>query len=230
MAKKLESESCEECFCKNKVFTKLIDAELELIHQDRFRVEYKTGEIMFKQGSPAAYLLCLTSGLAKIYIEGLGKNLVLSIIKPVEYIIAPGLYSDNRHHFSVSALVDSTACLIDASLFKKLIRQNQALAEEFMQKISAQMIDHYDHTIGLTQKQMPGRIADALLYFSEKIYGSTTFEMVLSRQDLADFSGMSTESAIRILKEFKDEGIIEVKKDSMTILNPERLRKIQETG
>jgi len=41
---------------------------------------------------------------------------------------------------------------------------------------------------------------------------------------------MSTESAIRILKDFKEEGIIEVKKNSFAILKPERLKKIQETG
>jgi len=230
MAKKLESHNCEECYCKKIVFTKLTDAELDIIHLDRIQVAYNAGEIIFKQGSPSTYLLCLTSGLVKIYIEGLGKNLILSVIKPVEYIIAPGLYSDNRHHFSVSALVDSTACLIDVNVFKKLIRQNLALAEQSMQRMSNQLIDHFDHTVGLTQKQMPGRIADALLYFSEKIYGSCSFEMVLTRQELADFSGMSTESAIRILKDFKDEGIIEVKKSSVAILNPERLKKIQETG
>jgi len=230
MAKKLESHNCDECYCKKIIFTQLTDPELELIHLDRFQVAYNAGEIIFKQGSPSTYILCLTSGLAKIYIEGLGKNLILSLVKPVEYIIAPGLYSDNRHHFSVSALVDSTACLIDVTLFKKLIRQNHGLAEEFMQRLSNQLIENFDHTVGLTQKQMPGRIADALLYFSERIYGTASFDMILSRQELADFSGMSTESAIRILKDFKDEGIIEVKKDSMTILNPERLKKIQETG
>jgi CRP-like cAMP-binding protein len=230
MARKLESQNCEQCYCKNSIFTKLTDAELEVIHLDRFQVAYKAGETIFKQGSPSTYLLCLTSGFAKIYIEGLGKNLILSIIKPSQYAIAPGMYSDNRHHFSVSALRDSTACLIDVTVFKKLIRNNQDLAEEFMQNLSNQLIDSYDHTIGLTQKQMPGRIADALLYFSEKIFGETSFDMVLTRQELADFSGMSTESAIRILKEFKDEGIIEVKKNFLTILNLGRLKKIQETG
>ena len=230
MAKKLESQNCEECYCKKNVFTKLTDAELDMIHLDRFQVAYNAGEIIFKQGSPSTYLMCLTSGLVKSYIEGSGKNLILSITKPIEYIIAPGLYSDNRHHFSVSALVDSTACLIDVNIFKKLIRQNTDLAEEFMQRLSNQLIENFDHTVGLTQKQMHGRIADSLLYFSEKIFGSSSFEMILTRQELADFSGMSTESAIRILKEFKDEGIIEVKKNSVTILNQERLKKIQETG
>jgi CRP/FNR family transcriptional regulator, polysaccharide utilization system transcription regulator len=230
MAKKLDSQACEECYCKNFIFPKLKDYELEIIHNDRFRVEYKAGEIIFKQGSPASYLLVLTTGLVKIYIEGAEKNLILSIIKPVDYIIAPGLYSDNRHHFTVAALVDSTACLIDVNLFKKFVRENQGLAEEFMQKMSVQLIDNFDHTVALTQKQMHGRIADALIYLAEKIHGSDSYDLLFTRQELADFTGMSTESAIRILKEFKDEKIIGLNKNSLMILNPERLKKIRETG
>jgi CRP/FNR family transcriptional regulator len=54
--------------------------------------------------------------------------------------------------------------------------------------------------------------------------------MSISRQDLADLSGMSKESSIRILKEFKDEGILTVDGNTMQILNPEQLKKISETG
>jgi CRP/FNR family transcriptional regulator, polysaccharide utilization system transcription regulator len=230
MAVKLESHECEECHCKNFIFRKLKESELEFMHRDRFQVSYKAGEIIFKQGSPSTYLMCLTSGMVKVYVEGIGKNLILSLVKPVEYIISPGFYSDNRHHFSVTALVDSTACLIEANVFKSLIRQNHDLAEEFMQRLSVQLITNFDHTVVLTQKQMHGRIANSLVYLSEKIYESDSFEMILTRQELADFSGMSTESAIRILKEFKEEKIIELTKNSLVILDKGRLKKIQETG
>jgi CRP/FNR family transcriptional regulator len=54
--------------------------------------------------------------------------------------------------------------------------------------------------------------------------------MTISRQDLADLSGMSKESAIRILKEFKNEGILSVDGKTLNILNPQQLRKISETG
>ena len=54
--------------------------------------------------------------------------------------------------------------------------------------------------------------------------------MTISRQDLADLSGMSKESAIRILKEFKDEGILTVDGNRLHILNPKQLKKISETG
>ena len=92
--------------------------------------------------------------------------------------------------------------------FKNLIRTNPDFAEDFLRKVSLQSIYNYDLFISLTQKQMPGRIADALIYLSEIVYESNPFEMTISRQDLADLSGMSKESAIRILKDFKEENLI----------------------
>jgi len=208
----------------------LSTTELELINDNRYEVSFKAGEMMFKQGTPSPHFLCLTSGLAKVYIEGYGKNLILSLVKPVEYILGPGIYVDNRHHYSASAVEDSTACMVDANTFKLIMRDNPDFAYEFIRRISIMTIFNFEQFISLTQKQMNGRIADALFYLSDQIYGSNPFEMTISRQDLADLSGMSKESAIRILKEFKDEGILTVNGNILHILNPQQLKKISETG
>jgi len=222
--------NCINCKSKGIIFKSLSSEELELINQNRFEVSFKAGEIMFKQGTPSPHFLCITEGLAKIYIEGRGKNLILALVKPVEYILGPGVYVDNRHHYSAAAVEDSTACLVDAATYKLLIRQNPDFAEEFIKRVSNQAIFNFDQFISLTQKQMPGRIADALLYLSDFVYSSNPFEMTLSRQDLADISGMSKESAIRILKDFKDEEILSIDGNSINILNPRLLKQISETG
>jgi CRP/FNR family transcriptional regulator len=193
-------------------------------------VAFKAGEIMFKQGTPSSHFVCLTSGLAKVYIEGYGKNLILSLVRPVDYIFGPGVYIDNKHYYSVSAVEDSSACLVDTSIFKKLIRSNPDFAEDFIKRISYQTLFNFEQVISLTQKQMPGRIADALFYLSEKIYGTNPFKMSISRQDLADLSGMSKESAIRILKEFKEEGLLNVEGNMFELLNIKQLKQISETG
>lgn len=77
---------------------------------------------------------------------------------------------------------------------------------------------------------MHGRIADALIYLSEKVYCRNPFELTISRQDLADLSGMSKESAIRILKEFKEEGVLTAEGSFIHILNQGQLQHISETG
>ena len=230
MAKFELTHNCRDCNCKKSIFKKLSDEELDLMNVNRFEVLFKAGEIMFKQGTPSPHFLCLTTGLAKIYIEGYGKNLILGLVKPVEYIFGPGIYVDNRHHYSASAVEDCTACLVDVNIYKQLIRENPDFAEEFIKRVSQQSILNFEQVISLTQKQMHGRIADALFYLSEKIYCQNPFDMNISRQDLADLSGMSKESAIRILKEFKEEGILHVEGNTFYILNQKQLRQISETG
>ena len=230
MARFIQSLNCVDCKCKDSIFSSLSTTELELINNNHYEVSFKAGEMMFKQGTPSPHFLCLTTGLAKLYIEGYGKNLILSLVKPVDYILGPGIYVDNRHHYSASAVEDSTACLVDVTTFRQIMRGNPDFADEFIRRISIMTIFNFEQFISLTQKQMNGRIADALFYLSDKIYGRNPFEMTISRQDLADLSGMSKESAIRILKEFKDEGILTVDGNSLHILNPQQLKKISETG
>jgi CRP/FNR family transcriptional regulator, polysaccharide utilization system transcription regulator len=230
MARFSQTSNCVDCNCKASVFKTLSVPELELMNQNRFEVTFKAGEVMFKQGTPSPHFLCITKGLAKIYIEGLGKNLILGLIKPVQYIFGPGIYVDNRHHYSAAAVVDSAACLVDVNTYKMLVRKNPDFAEEFIRRFSQQAIINFDQFISLTQKQMHGRIADALIYLSEKIYCSNPFELTISRQDLADLSGMSKESAIRILKEFKEEGILSSEGNTINILNHALLVHISQTG
>jgi len=230
MNKFQETENCRNCACKSTVFNKLTPEELDQINRNRYTVQYKAGEILFKQGTPSPHFVCITKGLAKLYIEGFGKNLILALVKPVDYIFGPGIYVDNRHYYSAAAVEDSTACLVDVNIFKQMIRKNPDFADEFIRRVSLQAIFNFEQVISLTQKQMPGRIADVLFYLREKIYGKNPFEITISRQDLADLSGMSKESSIRILKELKEEGILSVEGNKVKILNEKQLKQISQTG
>ncbi len=224
-------KGCAVCQDKSDIFGGLCLTELNQIDDKRIEVHFKAGELIFKQGTPNMHFLCLTKGKVKTYIEGYNdKNLILGIVKPVEYILGPGIYADQMHHFSAMAIEDSMACLVDLATFKGLIRTNAEFAEDFLKKVSLQSIYNYELFISLTQKQMPGRIADVLLYMKDKVYESNPFRTTLSRQDLADMSGMSKESAIRILREFKDEGIIQVNGNEFEIINIDHLVKISQTG
>jgi CRP/FNR family transcriptional regulator len=224
-------KGCNACKDKSDIFSCLCKVELDQIDEKRIEVHFKSGELIFKQGTPNMHFLCLTQGKVKTYIEGYNdKNLILGIVKPVEYILGPGIYADQMHHFSAMAIEDSVACLVDLVTFKSLIRTNPDFAEDFLKKVSLQSIYNYELFISLTQKQMPGRIADVLLYLKDKVYESNPFRTSLSRQDLADMSGMSKESAIRILREFKDENIIQVNGNDFEILDLEHLNKISHTG
>ncbi|MBE0642365.1 MAG: winged helix-turn-helix domain-containing protein [Bacteroidales bacterium] len=82
----------------------------------------------------------------------------------------------------------------------------------------------------LSRKQSHGRVADVLLCLSERVYASPQFHLGLSRSDLADLTGLTSESVIRILKEFKDEGIIESRAKDISIIDMPALQRISQLG
>ena len=224
-------DSCEKCNKNSPFFKVLTEKELSIINEGRYEVLYKPGENIIKQGTSATHLINLTTGLAKMYIEGLDdKNIILEILKPWKLFGGPGIYIDNRYHYSVTAIEPTSACYTDAGNFKKVLRHNPDLAELFISNCSFNSVKVYERLISLTQKQMPGRIADVLLYLSNEVYQSPTFEIALSRQDIGDLSSMTKDSAIRILKDFESEGIIHVEGKRFSILKGETLKDISIRG
>lgn len=225
-----EMLNCNFCSMKSPMFELLRKEELDLITETKKRVLFKAGETIVKQGAPLSHVLSFTSGLAKVYIEGSGnKNLILQFVKPTQFLGSPGIYVDNIHYFSVAAVKDSSVCFIEIEVFKKIIRENCDFAEAFMKDVSVNGIFNYDRFISLTHKNMPGRIADGLLYLKDNIFTKER-EIFISRQDLAEFTGMSKDSVIRTLKELAGDGILEINNGTISITNLDKLIKISELG
>lgn len=227
----INNSLCRNCSAKLNIFQLLTDEENDFINENRHEVKFNPGETIFKQGGALTHIACLTSGFGKIYIEGIHKkNLILKIAKAGEMIGGPGLFNDFRHHYSVSAIGDVIACFIEVDAFMTVSKQNVKFAEELFKWLNKKGVHHIERLTNLTQKQMPGRIADALTYLSNEVYENKVFTVNISRQDIADLAAMSKESAIRIIKEFKESGIITCEGNDFNILQMDALQKISQTG
>jgi len=230
-AKSGNCKSCNDCNGKNAILCILSEEELNILNQNRYEVGYKPGENIIKQGTAASHLILLTSGIAKLYLEGLdNKNIILELVLPHQLLGSPGFLSDNRYHYSVTAIENCTACFIDVQNIKLLLRKNPDFMEAYISSFSFESNKIYERLISLTQKQMHGRISDILIYLYKKIYQSETFDLILSRQDIGELSGMTKDSAIRVLKDFESEGIIKVDGKQFRILNKEILDEISNKG
>lgn len=224
------SNSCINCARKSPMFYFLSEKELELISNNRFEIKFKKGEIIRKQGTFLSHVISINSGLAKMYLEGhQGKNLIIRIIGSSNFIGGPGMYYDQRHHYSVIALVESTACFIEMNVFKQIIHSNSEFAAEFIKDISKNTLSTYDRLISISQKQIPGRMADALLYLSKEIFNSNIITSAITKKELSELTGMSKDSVIKILREFINEGILKMNQ-GIEIINSEKLVKISNVG
>ena len=222
---------CVGCQCMSQLFCLLNQEELRLVDANKIHVRFKAGETIKKQGTFMTHVLSVNSGFAKLYLEGIeGRSAILRIVKPTNFIGGPGIYYDQRHHFSITALVDSSVCFIDLQVFKKILSGNQLFTEEFLKDFSRDVLTVYNRLIYLTQKQMPGRMADALIYLHDEIFKQPKFPMILTRFELAELSAMSRESAVKVLRDFQKEGLIRISDHEMEILDIESLRKISQIG
>ncbi|NVO11538.1 MAG: Crp/Fnr family transcriptional regulator [Bacteroidales bacterium] len=231
MEKPLVENDCRTCMNRWENFKNLSDDDLLLISKHRYEAIFKPGEIIFKKGSPTSSAIFLVSGMAKAFLEGLdNKNIIISLVKPGMMVSGPGTFGDMRHHFTLTSLTDVKACFIDMQVIKQLIHTNNRFAEGLIEDISAKSLMMYYKLIALTQKKMPGRLADALLYLSNVIYDSDEFDLILNRQELGEFTNMAKESVIRILKDLEDGAVISSNCSRVKILDKTKLQMISDNG
>jgi CRP/FNR family transcriptional regulator, polysaccharide utilization system transcription regulator len=230
MARISKKYNCQDCQFKLECFQKLSPEELELIDSNRVELLYKKGEIISKQGAFASNILHVSEGFAKIYIEHNNKNLILKVVSSKDLIGLPSIFNNNVFHYSVAALTDVMTCSINTSILVNLIRENNVFAENIISLINKNMVQYFDRFISLTQKQSHGRIADAILHLSNDVFYTDEFEMPITRKDLAELTGMSTENVIRILKELNNDRILSIDNKKIKIVSPELLQKLSEFG
>lgn len=223
--------SCSTLTQDSSCFELLTHDELALIEGNQVTLEYKKGEIICKQGSYASHILVLQEGLVKVYMEGNPKNLILTIMPSGQMIGLPSLYNGNNVFlYSVSTYVDSKVKMINIDIIRQLIQTNAGFAARIINVLNENTAQSYGRFFSLMQKQLHGRMADILLCLSQSIFKSKTFNLPLSRNDLGELTGMSTESVIRIIKDFKDNGWISVSGKTIELLNFEKLEMISEKG
>jgi len=201
------------------------------VEENSVQVLYKKGEVICKRGSFASHVMYLESGLAKVYIEDGVNTLVLKIL-PEKNLLGLASVSDDvkTFEYSVMAYIDSEIRQIDIEIFKQLLKQNPVFAKEVIDIQSANSIQIYGRFFCLTHKQSYGRLADIILCLSERVFKKDEFELPLSRKDLAELSGLSSETVIRMLKVFREEGLVEMEGKKMRIIDHDRIKQISETG
>lgn len=231
MAKVFRISDCNQCKKRIDAFKVLREEDFRRMDERRFEVLFNEGEIILKQGSPFTHTICILEGLVKVYLESRDKkNFILSLQGPGEMIGCPGMYTDGKHHFTVAAVEDTMTCMVEREVMEEIIKTNNLFAIELLKRSNLRNIRYYKKFKTLTQKQMPGRVAEVLIYLSSEIYKSNPIRLTLSRQDMADMAAITKESTIRILKEFKDAGIISLTGDDLRILNEKTLQTISENG
>lgn len=223
--------SCVECKLKTLFFDKVETDQLELVCSSKIEQQFVKGETIIREGDLINDFIYLKSGLVKLTRQTFnGKDQILHFAKPFDFVSLFSIFSSKRYNYSVVALENTSICLLELDHVKKTIHKNGNFAMNLMEKLSEATDTIVLDNLEIKRKHLRGRVAHVLLYFSTIIYENNTIELPISRREIAEYIGMTTENVIRTLSEFKKDGIIRTYGKDIDILDPERLRQISEHG
>lgn len=205
--------------------------EIDLILQNGQDVNYQKKDIIFKQDTLTSHIMFIKSGLIKIFKEGRSnRSIILKIATPGHFLGLISIFGDTTFQYSAAAIEDCSVFFININTFYSIIEKNGSYAKYLLKSLSENNMYMFDRLISQYQKQLPGKIADLILYFSEFIYKSDNFDFPLTRTELAEFAGTTKESLIRTLTEFKNDKIIDLDGKSVKINSKEIIKTLSKIG
>lgn len=223
--------TCEHCELKELFVDKLTGDHLEIVCGGKVEKEYRLGETIIKEGTHIKEFTYLKSGLVKLYRTDVsGKEQIISIAKPMDYVSLLSIFSNKKYNYSVTALEDSVTCSLKLGDVFAIVNENGTLALNLLSKMSRVADKLILDSLQIRVKHLRGRVAYLLIYFSQDIYSSPEFDLPLTRKEMADFVGMTTENVIRTLSEFRKDGILKIYGKTIHIINMESLKSIAEFG
>jgi len=219
------------CDIQAPCFQALSSEEAELVRASKTQVLFRKDDNLTKQGAFATYVLFIIEGLAKQYLEGdATKTYNLRIIRPGEFVGLSSVFAENTFNYSSVALTDCQVFLVEKEAISKLAKQNGIFGFNIIKRYCEQNTNLINTVRNLMYKQMNGRMADTLLYINSIKNEKEEIFQLLSRKDMADFAGVSTESAVKLLKNFEKDGLIKLQEKDIRIINHDALVELSRKG
>jgi CRP/FNR family transcriptional regulator len=217
--------SCASCSArKNSLFGTYGESEVIDLNHEKMCNYYKKNQPLFIEGSFPRGVFCLNQGKVKVFTRGdEGKEQIIHIAKAGDVIGFRSMFSGEPYKVSASTLEESNICFIGKDDFLMMMDNNPTLRNGIIKELSKELGDRAQFITNMAQKSVRERLAFSLLILAD-IYGEE--EINLTREDMANFVGTATETLIRLLKDFKEDQIIEIHTRKLLIVNRDKLLRI----
>jgi CRP-like cAMP-binding protein len=217
--KKCDLKSCVLCRQCLVEWIPAIDANRKNFH-------FQKGEMLFSEGDNLKGMYFINRGLVKVHKKwGDDKELILRIARDGDIVGHRGLGTDLIYPVSGTALQPTDICFVDLDFFNSTLRVNQDLLLGLMMFFAAELKESEKRMRNLAHMTVKGRIANALLFLKNK-FGVTpegTINLLLSRQDLASYTGTTYETLFRVMNELVEENAISMNGKSIAIVGDDIL-------
>lgn len=225
----VKTPDCRECPVRHRSIVKDLEENLlDQISNTKHCNVYRKGDVIFREGNRPQGLYAVYSGKVKVFkTNERGKDQILRLTKPGDSLGYRALISGDNYMASAEALEDSRVCFIPKATFDSVLQTSDKLFVRIIQVLAEDLKVAENQMAAMANKTVRERTAEALIII-HNYYGVApdgSIAVAMSREDLASMVGTATESLIRMLSEFKSEGLIDLKDKKITIKDFKKLEK-----
>ncbi len=222
---------CEQCIIREFNSLKALSKEeLMRISSCKTTKTIKKGEVIFEEGEMLNGVYCVKDGICKLTkLSANGKDQIVKMVVKGELLGQRSIVSDERTNLRATALNDMELCFIPKSEIISDLKGNANFSLDVLKHMAHDLKEADDIIVNMAQKSVRQRLAEALINIHNS-FGTNadgTLSVLLSREDFASIVGTATESAIRVLSQFKKEGFISTEGKKIKIEDMEGLKRIE---
>lgn len=222
--------SCNECPAKcDSIFSQLEEKSIESVALNKVMNTYKKGDNVFIQGTLSHGLFCVANGKIKISMTGVdGQETILRIAGAGDIIGHRSLFGKEHYNATATVMEEASICFLDKNFILKQLGQEPSMALNLINKINQETGIAEARAASLSQRSSRERLAEVLVNLRESygvvdVAGRTKLDIRLSREEIASITGTAHETVIRLMTEFKQDGLIEENEKVIYIKDEKKL-------
>ena len=220
---------CRICKIRTYSFCRCLkDDKLEVFSRISYEKNYKDKQNIFLQSDPSDYLFNITEGNVKIYqLLDDGRIQIIGFLYPGDFF---GTYKNHKYNYSAEAIGNLKTCAFEQKTLDKFMDQNHVLAKELLNQTSYELTLAQDRMTVLGKLNAVERIAKFLINISNQRkrigWQSNPISLSMTRQDIADYLGLTIETISREFTKLKTKNIIKIISSKQMFLND--VKKLEE--
>ena len=221
-------EQIEAVLRVTPVFRKLAPEDLATVARAASVQTYAKGQTIFEQDDEAEAFYTIASGRVKIFkMLPTGKDMILEVFGAGDPLGAIAVYDGRPFPASAVALEETVCVTIPRDRFFSLLEAHPSLVRGLMLGMTVRMVELTNRLAELSGSRIEPRFARLFLKLAAEMgreeRGGTFVPLVLSRQELADMTGTTIETAIRIMSRWGKQDIVRTEKDGFLIVDRAKL-------
>jgi len=228
-------EPIEQVVRRTPLYQRLPAPDLERVVRAATLRSYASGELIFLEGDESGHVYTIASGRVKIVkTTGSGRDVILEIFGPGDPIGAVATYEGRPYPASAAALEPSTCLLVGREALFELLETSPSFARGLLAGLTYRLAQLSARLAEVAGERVETRMARLFLKIAERMgraEGAACFiPLPLSRQDLADLSGTTLETAIRVMSRWAKKGIVSTRSGGFLVVDCGELARLAFSG